>query len=61
MFARFLKIKRAHKTQKDFCKELGIGLSLYVALESGQRQPSKNVLAIIKKIYPETDINIFFT
>ena len=48
-------------TRQDMAELLKISVSLYVKLDYGYRQPSVSVLKKIKKAFPETDMNIFFT
>ena len=47
------------KTQREMAKELGISLSLYEKLESGDKKFSRDLLTKIKKKYPLIDITIF--
>ena len=55
-----LKQLRGDLTQEEFAKKLGISKSLYEKYERGDRELSKNFLKILKIIYPELDVNIFF-
>lgn len=54
------ELRGFNKTQKEFAKDLGISQSAYANLESGYRKLSNNMIAILKKHYPELDTNIFF-
>lgn len=54
------ELRGFNKTQKEFAKELGISTSSYTLLECGYHKLSSNMIAILKKHFPELDINIFF-
>lgn len=54
------ELRGFNKTQKEFAKELGISKSSYAVLECGYRRLSNNMIAVLKKHFPELDTNIFF-
>ena len=58
-FSEYLRNLRGIKTQKIFSKELGISNSLYTKLENGEREPSKKILILLKKIDPNFKTDIF--
>ena len=54
--------KEQNKTMQEMALKLGISLSLYIKVESGERNPSYSFLTKFKTAYPNADINgIFFT
>lgn len=49
------------KSRAEMAEILGISLSLYDKIETGDRTASANFIRKLKKIYPTFDANIFFT
>lgn len=54
------ELRGAHKTQEQYAKELGVSKTAYEKYERGERELSKNFLKVLKKKYPNLDMNIFF-
>ena len=53
--------KEQHKTMNEMAKIIGISNSLYIKVETGERNPSYSFLSKFKREFPNADINrIFF-
>ena len=53
--------KMQNKTMNEMAKIIGISNSLYIKVETGERNPSYSFLSKFKKAFPNADINrIFF-
>lgn len=48
-------------TMKEFADSINVSKSLYEKVETGFRKPSREFITKLKKIYPQFDVNIFFT
>lgn len=48
-------------TAQEFANTIGISKSLYDKIETGARKPSREFTTKFKRIYPQFDVNIFFT
>ena len=51
--------KAIGKTKREVANEIGITLSMYEKLESGERKPSRELIKKIKMAYPLIDVSIF--
>lgn len=52
--------KQFNYSQQQIANIIGVSLSYYSKIESGNKQPSYNFIVLFKKKFPEVDINIFF-
>lgn len=48
-------------TAQEFSDKIGVSKSLYDKIETGARKPSREFTTKLKKVYPQFDVNIFFT
>ena len=48
-------------TSQGFADKIKVSKSLYEKVESGARKPSREFLTKLKKVFPQFDINVFFT
>ena len=47
-------------TQAEMAEKLGVSFSYYQKIENGYKPPSYNFINKFIKIFPDTDISIFF-
>lgn len=52
--------KEKNLSIEDFAHKMGYSISLISKIIYGEREASKKFLKILKKKFPETDMNIFF-
>ena len=52
--------KEINKTQKEMAEILGISISLYEKIESGNRNPSYSFLVKFKKVFPKENLDKIF-
>lgn len=48
-------------TTAEFSNKIGVSKSLYDKIEAGVRKPSREFTTKFKKVFPQFDVNIFFT
>lgn len=48
-------------TAIEMATKIGISKSLYDKVESGVRKPSREFTTKLKEVFPQFDVNIFFT
>ncbi|MCI8485778.1 MAG: helix-turn-helix transcriptional regulator [Clostridia bacterium] len=48
-------------TIPQFASNINVSKSLYEKIECGVRMPSREFTTKLKKVYPQFDVNIFFT
>ena len=53
--------KSLNFNKKEMANKIGISVSYYEKIESGERYASRNFLVKLKEKFPQFDINIFFT
>lgn len=47
-------------TCDEFAGKIGVSVSLYSKIETGNRKPSRSFIEKLKREYPQIDANIFF-
>ncbi len=52
--------KSLNLNKKEMANKIGISVSYYEKIESGERYVSRNFLVKLKEKFPQFDINIFF-
>lgn len=48
-------------TAIEMAEKIGISKSLYDKVETGARKPSREFTTKLKEVFPQFDVNIFFT
>lgn len=48
-------------TTQEFANSIKVSKSLYEKVEAGTRKPSREFTTKLKAVYPQFDVNIFFT
>ena len=48
-------------TAIEMAEKIGVSKSLYDKVESGARKPSREFTTKLKEVFPQFDVNIFFT
>ena len=53
--------KSLNLNKKEMANKIGISVSYYEKIESGERYASRNFLIKLKQKFPQFDMNIFFS
>lgn len=48
-------------TSIEMAEKIGVSKSLYDKVEAGARKPSREFTTKLKEVFPQFDVNIFFT